>query len=118
MTGQPSTSDMKRAIQRPGLILLFSALLPLPLNETGRCRLGRHANTHGIQPPKVVDGYEQDPIDGVSFAYTFDSPDAPERKTTQYFEIMGSRGIYHEGWMASTFGPKAPWSTDARIARQ
>jgi arylsulfatase len=63
----------------------------------------------GITPPKVVDGHEQDPIDGVSFAYTFDAPDAPEQKTTQYFDIMGSRGIYHEGWMASTFGPKVPW---------
>jgi arylsulfatase len=63
----------------------------------------------GIQPPKVVDGHEQDAIDGVSFAYTFDSPDAPERKKTQYFETLGSRGIYHEGWMASTFGPRTPW---------
>lgn len=63
----------------------------------------------GIQPPKVVDGHKQDPIDGVSFAYTFDSPDAPGRKKTQYFEIMGSRGIYHEGWLASTFGPRTPW---------
>jgi len=63
----------------------------------------------GITPPRVVDGHEQDPIDGVSFAYTFDSPEAPERKTTQYFEIMGSRGIYHEGWLASTFGPRTPW---------
>jgi hypothetical protein len=63
----------------------------------------------GIQLPRVVDGFEQDPIDGVSFAYTFDSPDAPERKSTQYFEIMGSRGIYHQGWMASTFGPRTPW---------
>ena len=57
----------------------------------------------------MVDGHEQDPIDGVSFAYTFDSPEAPEQKTTQYFDIMGSRGIYHKGWMASTFGPKTPW---------
>ena len=67
----------------------------------------------GITPPKVVDGHKQDPIDGVSFAYTFDSPDAPEQKKTQYFDIMGSRGIYHEGWMASTFGPKKPWVADA-----
>ena len=63
----------------------------------------------GINPPKVVDGHEQDPIDGVSFAYSFDSADAPEVKKTQYFDIMGSRGVYHEGWMASTFGPKKPW---------
>jgi arylsulfatase len=65
----------------------------------------------GIRPPDVVDGQRQDPIDGTSFAYTFDAPDAPERKPTQYFEIMGSRGLYHEGWMASAFGPRAPWAT-------
>jgi hypothetical protein len=63
----------------------------------------------GIKPPKVVDGHKQDPIDGVSFAYTFDFPDAPEQKKTQYFECLGSRGIYHDGWMASTFGPRRPW---------
>jgi len=63
----------------------------------------------GIRPPDVVDGHRQDPIDGVSFAYTFDAPEAPERKATQYFEIMGDRGLYHEGWMASAFGPRTPW---------
>jgi len=63
----------------------------------------------GIEPPKVVDGQVQDPIDGVSFAYTFDSPDALEQKHTQYFECLGSRGIYHDHWMASTFGPRTPW---------
>jgi arylsulfatase len=62
-----------------------------------------------IPHPKVVDGHEQDPIDGVSFASTFNDPDAPEVKKTQYFDIMGSRGIYHEGWMASCFGPRTPW---------
>ena len=66
----------------------------------------------GIEPPKIVDGHKQDPMDGVSFVYTFDSADAPERKKTQYFECLGSRGIYHDGWMASTFGPKVPWSTE------
>ena len=44
----------------------------------------------------------------MSFAYTFD--DAKEGlKRTQYFEVMGSRSIYHEGWMASAFGPRIPW---------
>jgi arylsulfatase A-like enzyme len=66
----------------------------------------------GIRLPDVVDGHKQDPIDGISLAYTFDSATAPERKKTQYFDIMGSRGIYHEGWMASTFGPKKPWVAD------
>jgi arylsulfatase len=63
----------------------------------------------GITPPRVVNGIPQDPIDGVSFAYTFDDPDAPGRLLTQYFEIMGSRAIYHDGWMASAFGPRVPW---------
>jgi arylsulfatase len=63
----------------------------------------------GITPPRVVNGVPQDPIDGVSLAYTFDQPDAPGRLRTQYFEIMGSRSIYHDGWMASAFGPRAPW---------
>ena len=65
-----------------------------------------------ITPPRIVNGHVQDPIDGVSFAYTFDEAEATGQKTTQYFEIMGSRAIYHEGWMASTFGPRVPWSTD------
>lgn len=63
----------------------------------------------GITPPKVVNGIPQDPFDGISLAYTFDHPKAKGQKTTQYFEIMGSRGIYHEGWIASAFGPRTPW---------
>ena len=65
-----------------------------------------------IEPPDVVDGFEQQPLDGVSMVYTFDQPEVETTKKTQYFEILGSRGIYHEGWFAGTFGPRAPWSTD------
>jgi arylsulfatase len=63
----------------------------------------------GVQPPEIVDGQKQDPIDGISFAYTFANPRAPEQKKTQYFDIMGSRAIYHDRWMASAFGPRKPW---------
>jgi arylsulfatase A-like enzyme len=63
----------------------------------------------GIKPPRMVNGVPQDPIDGVSFAYTFDNPKAEGQLVTQYFEIMGSRAIYHDGWMASAFGPRTPW---------
>jgi arylsulfatase A-like enzyme len=63
----------------------------------------------GITPPLEVNGVAQDPIDGVSFAYSFDDPKAKGRMLTQYFEIMGSRAIYHDGWMASAFGPRIPW---------
>jgi arylsulfatase A-like enzyme len=67
----------------------------------------------GITPPFEVSGVQQDPIDGVSFAYTFDDPKAKGRLLTQYFEVMGSRAIYHDGWMASAFGPRAPWVAGA-----
>ena len=63
----------------------------------------------GIKQPKVVDGFKQDPIDGVSLAYTFADADVPGKKKTQYFDNNGSRGIYKDGWYACTFGPLIPW---------
>ena len=62
-----------------------------------------------MKPPKIVDGVHQDPIDGVSMVYTFADAAAPGRKLTQYFENNGSRAIYHDGWVAATFGPLTPW---------
>lgn len=63
----------------------------------------------GITPPRVVNGVTQQPIDGVSFAYAIDEGDAEGRLKTQYFEIMGSRAIYHDGWLACARGPRLPW---------
>jgi arylsulfatase A-like enzyme len=63
----------------------------------------------GIRQPQEVNGFKQDPIDGVSMRETFKNADAPENKLTQYFENNGSRGIYHDGWYACTFGPLIPW---------
>jgi len=65
-----------------------------------------------ITPPSYYNGVKQLPLDGTSMVYTFDHPEAQTTKKTQYFEILGSRGVYHEGWFAGTFGPRAPWSTD------
>ena len=62
-----------------------------------------------ITPPRVVNGIPQDSIDGVSMAYTFADAKAKGRRTIQFFDIMGSRGIYHDGWYACTFGPRNPW---------
>ena len=62
-----------------------------------------------ITPPKQVDGISQDPLDGISMAYTFNAPKAPGRKKGQYFEIMGSRAYYQDDWIASVFGPRIPW---------
>ncbi len=56
----------------------------------------------GIPAPEQVNGVEQKPLEGVSFRYAIEDPDAPERHRTQYFEIGGNRGIYHDGWTAVT----------------
>lgn len=65
----------------------------------------------GIQQPEYVDGIKQSPIEGVSFAYTFDekNKNAPTTHQTQYFEMMGDHAIYHEGWMLSTKVIRPPW---------
>lgn len=55
-----------------------------------------------IPAPKVVNGIEQDPIEGTSLAYTFNDAKAKERHTVQYFEMFGNRGIYQDGWFART----------------
>ncbi len=71
----------------------------------------------GIKHPVEVNGFKQDPMDGVSMAYTFADAQAPGRKKTQYFENNASRGIYHDGWFACTFGPFVPWDTPSTAAR-
>lgn len=65
----------------------------------------------GVTMPDVVDGHEQTPLPGVSMVYSFDSPDAPTTKQTQYYEMLGSRGIWHQGWKAVTeHGPMSGMS--------
>jgi len=65
----------------------------------------------GIQAPLMVNGIAQKPIEGVSMAYTFDkaNANAPSRHETQYFEMVGNRAIYHDGWIAATTPPEPPW---------
>jgi arylsulfatase A-like enzyme len=65
----------------------------------------------GIPAPEYVDGIKQAPVEGTSFAYTFDKKNAktPSKHTTQYFEMMGQWALYHEGWLMSTKVNLAPW---------
>ncbi|SDU76513.1 arylsulfatase [Jiangella alkaliphila] len=56
----------------------------------------------GVPEPVRVNGIDQRPMEGVSMLYTFDDPDAADRHTTQYFELLGGRAIYHDGWWAGT----------------
>jgi arylsulfatase A-like enzyme len=61
----------------------------------------------GLPQPTMVNGVAQKPIEGVSMEYTFDGAKTASHRKTQYFEMQGYRGIYHDGWMASsiTFQP-------------
>ncbi|HEY1689011.1 MAG TPA: arylsulfatase [Solirubrobacteraceae bacterium] len=54
----------------------------------------------GVEMPAVVDGYEQTPLPGVSMRYSFDAAAAPTQKETQYYEMLGTRGIWSRGWKA------------------
>ena len=65
----------------------------------------------GIRAPDMVDGIKQKPVEGTSFAYTFDAKNAKvaSRHKTQYFEMMGQWALYDDGWILSTKVNRAPW---------
>lgn len=69
----------------------------------------------GIEAPAVVRGVPQLPMCGVPMTYTFDDPDCPSSRTTQYFELMGNLAIYHDGWVAATTPVEMPWEYSADI---
>ncbi|NEX93749.1 arylsulfatase [Caulobacter sp. 17J65-9] len=62
----------------------------------------------GLPQPAMVNGVQQQPIEGVSMLYAFNDASAAERHETQYFEMFGNRGVYHKGWTAVT-RHKTPW---------
>ena len=64
----------------------------------------------GIEGPDRIKGVSQSPIEGVSFAHTFDDPSAASQRHTQYFEMMGHRSIYHDGWRAVCPWPGASFA--------
>ncbi len=59
----------------------------------------------GLALPASIGGVEQQPLDGASFRATFDESDAPPPKSTQYFEMFGHRGVWHDGWKAVAYHP-------------
>jgi arylsulfatase len=66
----------------------------------------------GIPAARTLNGVAQRPIDGISMVYTFDAKDAtvPSHRHTQYFEMIGNRGIYHDRWFANTTPVAPPWN--------
>lgn len=72
----------------------------------------------GLPVPEAIHGVQQRPMDGVSMAYTWDKPavSTPSTRTTQYFEMLGNRAIYHEGWVACTTPATLPWELSSKPA--
>jgi arylsulfatase A-like enzyme len=89
---------------------------PARITATGVCRQYAHAvdivptiyDAFGIDPPEVVKGYTQFPMEGVSFAPTFDDPAARTDKQTQFYSMGGTRAIWSKGWKAASVTPSAP----------
>ena len=89
---------------------------PKQIAQTGVCRQYVHAidivptvyECLGIEPPDVVKGYTQHAIEGVSFAATFADPDAKTAKQTQFYSMLGTRAIWHQGWKAVAIAPAVP----------
>ena len=73
----------------------------------------------GIPQPDEINGIQQKPIEGVSMMYTWDkaNADVPTRHTTQYFEMLGNRAIYHDGWVAATTPVTLPWELSSAPRR-
>jgi len=71
----------------------------------------------GVPIPTRVNGVDQKPMDGVSMTYTFDSANAPSKRSTQYFEMQGNRAIYHDGWVAATTPYRMPWQTMGGVSK-
>jgi arylsulfatase len=68
----------------------------------------------GLPEPVSVNGIAQDPIEGASMLYSFDDSEANEKHGTQYFEMFGNRGIYHNGWTAVT-KHRTPWALESKV---
>jgi len=91
---------------------------PKGINARGEVRNQYHHSTDivptildicGLEMPKVYKGVEQIPLSGVSMRYTFDStPDAPTQKKRQYYAMLGTRGIWEDGWKASALHAPMP----------
>jgi len=101
---------------RQGMVISW----PGHIKDTGAIRTQFHhmidivptlLEATGIPAPVMVDGIAQKPIEGISMLYTFNVANAkvPSARKTQYFEMFGNRAIYHDGWVACTTPPAAPW---------
>ena len=99
----------KRETYRGGISDPFLVHWPKGITASGQVRTQyAHAidmvptvlDALGIEPPTSIKGVTQSPVEGVSLAHTFDDPQVASKHITQYFEMMGHRSVYHDGWRA------------------
>jgi arylsulfatase A-like enzyme len=72
----------------------------------------------GLPQPTHINGVEQQPMHGTSFLYSLDDATAAERHTQQYFEVLGNRGMYKDGWWLSWMMPRIPWKLDPETLKR
>jgi arylsulfatase len=94
----------KRIKDKGGLRSQFSHIIDLAPTILEAC---------GVKEPTMLNGVKQTPIEGTSLVYTFDDAKAATRHKTQYFEMLGNRAIYQDGWMACTTPLRLPWAPPA-----
>lgn len=121
MAGNTPFKRWKRDTHRGGNTDPFLIRWPAGLRDCGKVRSQYLHVTDiyqtilevaGLPAPSVVNGFKQMPLEGASFAYTF-KEDAPRKKTVQYYEMLGSRAIWADGWTAVTWHkPGTDWSED------
>jgi hypothetical protein len=103
---------------RNGLVISW----PKHMNQTGEVRsqfcsvidiTPTILEAAGVKAPKVIGGVKQTPIEGTSLVYTFNDAKAATHHQTQYFEMIGNRGVYDNGWVACTTPRRLPWQAAA-----
>lgn len=107
---------------RNGMVISF----PKMIKENGGIRSLFHhiidvvptiLDVCGIPAPTSVNGVKQKPMDGVSMMYSFNDEAVKSVRNTQYFELVGNRAIYHDGWIAATTPFRKPWQTVGGVSK-
>jgi len=114
MAGNTPFQRWKREVHQGGIADPFIVHWPAGSRERGEIRnqfvhaidiMPTVLDVIGLDLPDTIDGAPQRPLDGLSMRATFDDADAPMARTTQYYEMMGCRAIYHDGWKAVAYHP-------------
>src|SRR5271157_1246342 len=109
MARLPSISKYCVVCREGALAFALSHVYTMLTPSIGRCLMP--LSVSGIPAPDTLNGIKQRPMDGVSMVYTWNkaNADTPSRHSTQYFEMLGNRAIYHDGWLACTTPATLPW---------